>query len=131
MSRALALVAPPEPSLPPDTRLLGLPLVRRTVLSARRAGFSDVTVVGAPADDYVANFVRDIPRSNVLTLRWIMRPAAAGEEDGPRLPVATTIRDAVATIASSERPVCAVEDERVVGVVDRTAVLRAIAGEED
>ena len=50
MSRALALVAPPEPSLPPDTRLLGLPLVRRTVLSARRAGFSDVTVVGAPAE---------------------------------------------------------------------------------
>jgi glycine betaine/proline transport system ATP-binding protein len=87
-------------------------------------------LVGSPADDYVANFVRDIPRSHVLTLRWIMRPAAAGEDDGPRLPVATTIRDAVATIASSERPVCAVEDGRVVGVVDRTAVLRAIAGED-
>jgi glycine betaine/proline transport system ATP-binding protein len=88
-------------------------------------------LVGSPADDYVANFVRDIPRSHVLTLRWIMRPAAAGEEDGPRLPVATTIRDAVATIASSERPVCAVEDGAVVGVVDRTAVLRAIAGDEE
>ena len=35
-------------------------------------------LVGSPADDYVANFVRDIPRSHVLTLRWIMRPAAAG-----------------------------------------------------
>ena len=34
-------------------------------------------LVGSPADDYVANFVRDIPRSHVLTLRWIMRPAAA------------------------------------------------------
>ena len=31
-------------------------------------------LVGSPADDYVANFVRDIPRSHVLTLRWIMRP---------------------------------------------------------
>ena len=30
-------------------------------------------VVGEPADEYVANFVRDIPRSHVLTLRWIMR----------------------------------------------------------
>ncbi len=88
-------------------------------------------LVGSPADDYVANFVRDIPRSHVLTLRWIMRPAAPGEEDGPHLPVGTTVRDAVPAIAASERPVCAVEDGRVVGVVDRTAVLRAIAGEED
>ena len=41
-------------------------------------------LVGSPADEYVANFVRDIPRSHVLTLRWIMRDAAAGEENGPR-----------------------------------------------
>jgi len=30
-------------------------------------------LVGAPADDYVADFTRDIPRSHVLTMRWIMR----------------------------------------------------------
>ncbi len=30
-------------------------------------------LVGAPADDYVADFVRDVPKSHVLTLRWIMR----------------------------------------------------------
>ena len=35
-------------------------------------------LVGSPADEYVENFVRDIPRSHVLTLRWIMRDAAAG-----------------------------------------------------
>ena len=35
-------------------------------------------LVGSPADEYVANFVRDIPRSHVLTLRWIMRDAAPG-----------------------------------------------------
>jgi glycine betaine/proline transport system ATP-binding protein len=86
-------------------------------------------LVGSPADEYVANFVRDIPRSHVLTLRWIMRPAAPGEEDGPRLPVSTTVQDAVRVIAASERPVCAVDGDLVVGVVDRDAVLRAIAGE--
>src|SRR5438094_7708935 len=32
-------------------------------------------LVGSPADDYAQNFVRDIPRSNVLTLRWLMRDA--------------------------------------------------------
>ena len=88
-------------------------------------------LVGSPADDYVANFVRDIPRSHVLTLRWIMREARAGETDGPRLDVGTTVRKAVPTIASSERPVCAVEDGQVVGVVDKEAVLTAIAGEGD
>ena len=86
-------------------------------------------VVGSPADEYVANFVRDIPRSHVLTLRWIMREPAPGEEDGPRLDVQTTVRRAVPVIAASERPVCAVDGGKVVGVVDRNAVLDAIAGE--
>ena len=68
----------------------------------------------------------------MLTLRWIMRPPAAGEAEGaPTLPVGTTVRDAVPLIAASERPCCAVEDGRVVGVVDRVAVLKAIAGERD
>jgi glycine betaine/proline transport system ATP-binding protein len=88
-------------------------------------------LVGSPADEYVQNFVRDIPRSHVLTLRWIMRPPAPGEEDGPSLDVRTTVKNAVPMIAANERPVCAVENGRVVGVVDRDAVLQAIAGEED
>jgi hypothetical protein len=37
----------------------------------------------------------------------------------------------VPVIAGSERPVCAVDGDAVVGVVDRVAVLQAIAGEGD
>ena len=88
-------------------------------------------LVGSPADSYVENFVRDIPRSHVLTLRWIMRPAQPGEEGGPQLDVQTTIKDAVPVIAASELPVAAVENGAVVGVVDRVAALKAIAGEND
>src|ERR671919_400334 len=51
-------------------------------------------LVGSPADEYVENFVRDIPRTHVLTLRWIMRDPGSGETDGPELPVGTTLRDA-------------------------------------
>jgi glycine betaine/proline transport system ATP-binding protein len=88
-------------------------------------------LVGSPADEYVENFVRDVPRSHVLTLRWIMREPRPGEaEDGPALDVSTTVRDAVPTLAGTEKPVRAMEDGRVVGVVDRVAVLTAIAGEE-
>jgi glycine betaine/proline transport system ATP-binding protein len=86
-------------------------------------------LVGSPADDYVENFVRDIPRSHVLTLRWIMRAPAQGEDDGPRLDVRTTVRNAVPVIVESDKPVCAVDDGRIVGVVDKEAVLTAIAGE--
>ena len=87
-------------------------------------------LVGSPADEYVANFTRDIPRSHVLTLRWIMRSARDGEAaEGPVLDVRTTVRDALPVIAASDRPVRAVEDGRVVGLVDRDAVLQAIAGE--
>jgi glycine betaine/proline transport system ATP-binding protein len=87
-------------------------------------------IVGAPADEYVENFVRDVPRSHVLTLRWVMRDPAPGEEtNGPRLDVTTTVRNAIPVVAASERPCCAVEDGNVVGLVDRDAVLTAIAGE--
>jgi glycine betaine/proline transport system ATP-binding protein len=86
-------------------------------------------LVGSPADDYVENFIRDIPRTHVLTLRWIMRDPEPGEESagGPELPVSTTLKDAVPVVASTDQPVRAVKDGRVVGIVDRVAVLRAMA----
>ena len=87
-------------------------------------------LVGSPADEYVADFMRDIPRSHVLTLRWIMREPT-GADDGPRVPVTTTVRNVVALLGESDRPLLATDGDRVVGVVDREAVLRAIAGEED
>jgi glycine betaine/proline transport system ATP-binding protein len=87
-------------------------------------------LVGSPADEYVENFTRDIPRSHVLTLRWVMREPEPGEPtDGPRLDVGTTVRRAVPVLAGSEKPVCCVENGNVVGLVDRDTVLTAIAGE--
>jgi glycine betaine/proline transport system ATP-binding protein len=85
-------------------------------------------LVGSPADEYVENFVRDIPRTHVLTLRWIMRDPRGDEATaGPELPLTTTLKEAVPVVASSDHPVRAVKDGKVVGVVDRDAILRAIA----
>jgi glycine betaine/proline transport system ATP-binding protein len=85
-------------------------------------------LVGSPADDYVANFVRDIPRTHVLTLRWIMRDAKPGEETGgPELPVTTKVNDAVPMAASTDGPIRAVENGRCVGIVDRVSILEAMA----
>src|SRR5918999_1819054 len=85
-------------------------------------------LVGSPADDYVANFVRDIPRTHVLTLRWIMRTPRPGEDkDGPKLDVDTTVQEAVPLVAATDGTVQAVENGRTVGVVDRETVLNAMA----
>jgi glycine betaine/proline transport system ATP-binding protein len=86
-------------------------------------------LVGSPANDYVQNFVRDIPRTHVLTLRWIMRDPRPGEETGgPELDVKTTVKDAVPVAAATDGPIRAVEDGRCVGIVDRVSILQAMAG---
>ncbi|GAA2695610.1 quaternary amine ABC transporter ATP-binding protein [Actinoplanes palleronii] len=86
-------------------------------------------LVGAPADGYVEDFVRDVPRADVLTLRWIMRPAVDGEEyeDTP-LPQDTVIRDAVPRVLRAARPILVTDGDQRVGVVDAERLLPALLG---
>jgi glycine betaine/proline transport system ATP-binding protein len=90
-------------------------------------------VVTQPADDYVRNFVRDIPRSHVVTVEAVMRPAVGSH--GPvvgDVVEGTKVRDVVGLLATSELPVAVVDHagERV-GVVTRSDALGVIAGEGD
>ena len=85
-------------------------------------------VVGAPADDYVADFVSDVPKSHILTLRWIMRPVAPDDPvDGPEFAASSVIRTCLETAASTDKPIRVVEDGRLLGVVDRSRILGAVA----
>jgi glycine betaine/proline transport system ATP-binding protein len=89
-------------------------------------------VVGAPADDYVADFVHDVPKANILTLRWVMRPARPDDPlDGPEFPAATVIRDALHVAAATDKPIRVVDGGRLAGVVDRAQILEAVAGPEE
>lgn len=86
-------------------------------------------LVGDPADGYVADFVRDVPRADVLTLRWITRPAVDGEEyEDPPLPQDTVIRDAVPRVLRAARPIPVVDGDRRIGVVDAEQLLPALLG---
>ena len=68
-------------------------------------------LVGAPADDYVADFVSDVPKSHVLTLRWVMRPTTPDDPvDGPSFPATAVIRDCLHAAASTDKPICVVDD---------------------
>ena len=88
-------------------------------------------VVGASADDYVRDFVREVPRAGVLTLRWVMRDPVDGEAlDGPAVPPGTIIQDVVPLVAGDDRPVRVVDNDELVGVVGRREVLDVIASAE-
>jgi glycine betaine/proline transport system ATP-binding protein len=85
-------------------------------------------LVGAPADDYVRDFVREIPRSHVLTLRWIMRPATPDEAlDGFELGPDVVVRDAVRSVLECSSPVKVVENGTLLGVVGDAEVLSVVA----
>src|SRR5689334_15073496 len=86
-------------------------------------------LVGAPADDYVRDFVRDVPRSHVLTLRWIMRqPRADDVLDGPELGPDVIVRDAIRAVLAADRPVKVVQDGELLGIVADEEILTVVAG---
>jgi glycine betaine/proline transport system ATP-binding protein len=83
-------------------------------------------VVAAPADDYVADFTRDVPRAHVLTARSIMRPTNGYAGDGPAVEPDTVIQALIPMVAESDRTIRVIEDGTVIGVVDRKAVMSAM-----
>jgi glycine betaine/proline transport system ATP-binding protein len=87
-------------------------------------------VVAHPADDYVADFTKDVPRAHVLTARAIMRPAnGQAPADGPTVPPGTIVQDLISIVAETDRTIRVVDDGAVVGVVDRAAVMAALVEE--
>jgi glycine betaine/proline transport system ATP-binding protein len=86
-------------------------------------------VVTNPADDYVENFVRDVPRSFVVPVEHVMRDATGVGEFCGSVPLGTKVRDIVKLVASSDRPVQVLDGQgNGVGCVDRLQVLSLIAG---
>jgi glycine betaine/proline transport system ATP-binding protein len=89
-------------------------------------------VVGAPADEYVRDFVSDVPRSHVLTLKWVMRPPRPEDSmEGPTMESSTIVRKAAQAVLASAHPVRVVENGQVIGIVDDEEILRVVVAEED
>jgi glycine betaine/proline transport system ATP-binding protein len=89
-------------------------------------------VVARPADDYVKDFVSEVPKSHVLTLKWVMREPKPGEAlDGPQLPVSTIVRQAARAAIASESPIRVMDGDKMVGVVDEDDIMRVVVAEEE
>jgi len=86
-------------------------------------------LVGAPVDDYVRDFVSDVPKADVLTLRWIMRPPTDTDPlDGPELGPDVVIKEATRAVLAAEKPVKVVKDGQLLGIVGDEEILAVIAG---
>ena len=83
-------------------------------------------VVAHPADDYVSDFTRDVPRAHVLTVRTIMRPTDGEADYAGDVAATTVIQDLLPRVVEEHRPYRVMDDGAQVGVVDRTAVLAAM-----
>jgi glycine betaine/proline transport system ATP-binding protein len=83
-------------------------------------------VVAQPADDYVADFTRDVPRTHVLTARAIMRSGDGEADYAGEVAADTIVQDLLPLVVTNDRPYRVIDDGTQVGVVDRTAVLRAM-----
>jgi glycine betaine/proline transport system ATP-binding protein len=89
-------------------------------------------VVARPADDYVKDFVSEVPKSHVLTLKWVMREPRPGESlDGPALPVTTIVRQAARAAIASEHPIRVMDGDTLLGVVDEEDIMRVVVAEEE
>ena len=85
-------------------------------------------LVGAPADDYVRDFVSDVPRSRVLTLKWIMRERRPDDPlDGPELGPDVVIRKAVDAVLGSDKPIKVVSGGKLLGMVGQDEILAVIS----
>ena len=87
-------------------------------------------IVGSPADDYVRDFVRDVPREQVMTVRRAMRPRrrTARPTRARRSRPDATVSDAIEAVARTGGAARVVDDGRCLGVVDHACLLDVVAG---
>jgi glycine betaine/proline transport system ATP-binding protein len=83
-------------------------------------------VVARPADDYVADFTRDVPRAHVLTVRAIMRSMNGEADYAGDVDAAEVVQSLLPKVVHEHRPFRVVDHGAQIGVVDRTAVLEAM-----
>ncbi|MFU1477870.1 quaternary amine ABC transporter ATP-binding protein [Roseovarius sp. C7] len=95
-------------------------------------------IVTQPADDYVADFVAGISKLKLIFAHSVMRPVAAYEQGGRKLPPLDQCPQAdpeddldalVGRVVGQDNPIVIMSDNKPVGVVTKDALLRGIQGE--
>ncbi|MDT0380483.1 glycine betaine/L-proline ABC transporter ATP-binding protein [Streptomyces sp. DSM 42041] len=90
-------------------------------------------IVTRPADAYVRDFVRDVPREQVVTVRSAMRPADGADSAGSGAAVGpdTLVSDAIEAVARTGEPVRVMDGTKLLGVVGHEELLSVVARLDD
>jgi len=95
-------------------------------------------IVTAPADDYVADFVKGISRLKLVFAHTVMQPVEAYEQSGgsthnveqwPEANPEADLDSLISLAVNKDQPVAIREHGNLVGVVTKDALLRGIQGE--
>ena len=89
-------------------------------------------LVLAPADSYVAEFTRDAPRAKILSARAIARPRRNGETVNGSILADSRVAEFAKEVEASPSAFAVHDaDGKLVGVVDRAAVMSVLIGGTD
>lgn len=85
-----------------------------------------------PADDYVADFIKDINRAKCVRMRSIMRKPANGSAGGPTLPAGASIEEALPTLSASPSRSCTIVSKsgEAIGEVTLDAAIDGLTPKE-
>ncbi len=86
-------------------------------------------IVAHPVNDYVREFTKDVPRVKVLTARSVMKPVHDKSAlIGKAIAIDTTLEALIPLTVDSDQDVPIVDEQQnLVGLVDRKAVMLALA----
>ena len=88
-------------------------------------------LVLAPADAYVAEFTRHIPRAKVLSVRAVMQPGAPAGAVSGQVAAGDRIEAVADRVEAAELPFAVIDaDGTVIGSLDRRAVIDTLIGRE-
>ena len=95
-------------------------------------------LVTRPADDYVAEFTRDVARAKVLTARAVMRALGpeelAGKDSGHfagEVRADSRVAEVASDVEAAEKPFAVVDDDgRVLGALTRETVVAVLVGRD-
>ena len=85
-------------------------------------------IVAHPADAYVREFTKDVPRVKVLTARSIMKKEVKGDVADTAVPAAITLENLIPLTAETDSTFPVVDSTNsIIGYVNRVAVMLALA----
>ena len=92
---------------------------------------SPAEIVGAPADDYVREFVRDVPRGKVLTAAFATQPHG-GETPDEVVRHDQRLGELLPVVFGAKGPIGVVDGSgELVGILDRRMVIHVLAGRDE